>query len=498
MLVVPAIGVGLLLLQNNNPSNATLARHTALWISVLNFIISLVVWANFDNTSADYQFSEQFVWFKPYQITYHVGIDGISLFFVLLSTLLTPICIWSCFDAVQTRVRDYMIAFLVLEIMMIGSFIALDLFVFYIFFEGVLLPMFIIIGIWGGKNRVYASYKFFLYTLLGSVLMLLAMFLMTAIVGSSDFSEIAKVRFPKILQYIFFIAFFASFAVKVPMWPVHTWLPDAHVEAPTAGSVILAGVLLKMGGYGFLRFSLGMFPDVSQTLSPMMLSLAAIAVIYTSLVALVQHDMKKLIAYSSVAHMGFVIAGLFSFNIQGITGAMLVMISHGLVSSALFLIVGVIYDRIHTREIAAYGGLVNRMPKYAVIFMFFTMASVGLPGTSGFVGEFLVLAGIFQYDTIYGSLIALGMVLGAAYALYLYRQVIFGVLDKANLQDIMDCNKRELIIFAILIILTIWIGIYPQIIIDPMTPSLQRIINNFTKPEISASIQNLSPIFSRG
>ncbi len=481
LLIIPLIGVGLLMVQPNQANYHNISRQTALWISLLNFALSLLLWVNFDNSNAEFQFEEKFVWFNNYQISYHLGIDGISLFFVLLSTLLTPICIISCFKSVTYRVRDYMIAFLVLEVMMIGSFAALDMILFYVFFEGVLIPMYIIIGVWGGKNRVYASYKFFLYTLLGSVLMLLAILLMTAIVGSSDVVEISKVHFPKILQYIFFVCFFASFAVKVPMWPFHTWLPDAHVEAPTAGSVILAGVLLKMGGYGFLRFTLPMMPDVAVQWSSFMLILAAIAVIYTSLVALVQEDMKKLIAYSSVAHMGFVIAGTFSFNLQGLTGAMITMLSHGLVSAALFLVVGVVYDRIHTRDIAAYGGLVQRMPRYAVIFMFFTMASVGLPGTSGFVGEFLVLAGLFQYNTIFASLVSLGMVLGAGYALYLYRRVVFGTLTKDNLKDIMDCNKSEMFVFGILMALTLWMGLYPQPFINAMEPSLLRVLEQFNE-----------------
>jgi NADH-quinone oxidoreductase subunit M len=408
-----------------------------------------------------------------------MGLDGISLFFVLLSTLLTPICILSSWDAVKTRVPEYMIAFLVLETMMVGMFCALDMLVFYIFFEGVLIPMFIIIGVWGGARRVYAAFKFFLYTLLGSVLMLVAMLTMYFTVGTTDIPTLMAFKFVADIQPWLWLAFFASFAVKVPMWPVHTWLPDAHVEAPTAGSVILAGVLLKMGGYGFLRFSIPMFPEATDMFAPLIFTLSIVAVIYTSLVALAQEDLKKLIAYSSVAHMGFVTIGMFTLNEQGVQGSIFQMLSHGIVSGALFLCVGVIYDRVHTREISAYGGLVNRMPRYALVFMIFTMASVGLPATSGFVGEFLVLMGAYKVSTWLAAFAATGVILGAAYMLYVYRRIIFGVLEKESLKDINDLSTREIVIFAPLVILVFWMGIYPASFLDVMAVSVDNLIANY-------------------
>ena len=455
-------------------------RSAALLTSLATFLISLVLWLKFDVAKADFQFEEKLDWVPALGIGYHMGIDGISLFFVLLSTLLTPICILASWEAVQTRVKEYMVAFLVLETFMVGMFCALDLALFYIFFEGVLIPMFLIIGVWGGKRRVYAAFKFFLYTLLGSVLMLLAIIAIYWQVGTTDLpTAMENLNLPFTWQCWLWLAFFASFAVKVPMWPVHTWLPDAHVEAPTAGSVILAGVLLKMGGYGFLRFSIPLLPEASQYFSPLIFGLSIVAIIYTSLVALVQEDMKKLIAYSSIAHMGFVTIGAFVMNMQAVQGSLFLMLSHGVVSAALFLCVGVVYDRMHTREIAAYGGLVHRMPRYAFTFLFFTLASVGLPGLSGFVGEFLVLIGTFKANTWVAFLATTGIILGAAYALWLYRKIIFGELTKDSLKGILDMNRREIAIFLPLVLITLWMGVYPSSFLDPMAPAVDRLIGDY-------------------
>jgi len=441
---------------------ASNARWAALWTSLIVFAISLVLWVKFDTTNSGFQFQESLSWLPEFGVGYRMGVDGISVLFVLLSTALTPICILASWDAITVRVRDYMLAFLVLETMMVGMFSAQDFVVFYMFFEGVLIPMFLIIGVWGGPRRVYASFKFFLYTLAGSILMLLALLAIWYHADTTDLAVLMHTPFPARMQFWLFLAFLASFAVKVPMWPVHTWLPDAHVEAPTAGSVILAGVLLKMGAYGFLRFSVPMLPQASQYFAPLMFSLGVIAVIYTSLVAFAQTDMKKLIAYSSVAHMGVVVIGIFTFNAQGVQGALFQMLSHGIVSAALFLCVGVVYDRIHTRDIARYGGLAGRMPGYALIFMVFTMASVGLPGTSGFVGEFLVLVGAFKVSLYLAYFGSFGMILGAVYMLYLYRRVIFGKLTRDDLRAILDLSPREIAIFTPLVGLTLWMGIYPS------------------------------------
>jgi len=455
------------------------SRWGAFWVSLVTFLASLVLWFNFEPGTADFQFVEQHDWLPEYKIAYLMGVDGISVFFVLLSTLLTPICILASWTAIQERVKEYMIAFLVLETMMVGMFCALDFVVFYIFFEAVLIPMFLIIGVWGGPRRVYAAFKFFLYTLLGSVLMLLAIIAMYIVAGTTDVPALMQFNFDPALQTWLWLAFFASFAVKVPMWPVHTWLPDAHVEAPTAGSVILAGVLLKMGAYGFLRFSLPMLPIASDFFTPLIFTLSIVAVIYTSLVALAQEDMKKLIAYSSVAHMGFVTVGIFAVNQQAVEGAIIQMLSHGFVSGALFLCVGVVYDRIHSREITRYGGLVNRMPKYAFVFMLFMLASVGLPGTSGFVGEFLIMLGAFEVNTWVAFLIATGMVLGAAYMLYLYRRIIFGDLTKEDLKSILDLNAREVATFTPLVVLVLWMGIYPAPFLDMISASVANLIDNY-------------------
>jgi NADH-quinone oxidoreductase subunit M len=478
---LPLVGA-LFCLVVNGPKEAVdrNCRSAALLTSLATFLVSLVLWVRFDPTKASFQFEEKLDWVPALSIGYHVGIDGISLFFVLLSTLLTPICILASWESVQVRVKEYMIAFLVLETFMVGMFCALDLALFYVFFEGVLIPMFLIIGVWGGKRRVYAAFKFFLYTLLGSVLMLLAIIAIYWQVGTTDLpTAMEKLDLPFTWQCWLWLAFFASFAVKVPMWPVHTWLPDAHVEAPTAGSVILAGVLLKMGGYGFLRFSIPLLPEASQYFAPLVFGLSVVAVIYTSLVALVQEDMKKLIAYSSVAHMGFVTIGAFIMNMQSVQGSIFQMLSHGIVSAALFLCVGVVYDRMHTREIAAYGGLVHRMPRYAFTFMFFTLASVGLPGLSGFVGEFLVLVGTFKANTWVAFLATTGIILGAAYALWLYRKIVFGELTKDSLKDILDMNRREIAVFLPLVLITLWMGIYPSSFLDPMAPSVDKLIGDY-------------------
>jgi len=468
------------------------ARRNAKWLALLatsaTFLISLFLLTGFDPADTGFQFVEEYDWILG--LKYKMGVDGISVLFVLLTTFLMPVTIAACWD-VEVRVKEYMIGFLVLETLMLGVFCALDLVLFYLFFEAGLIPMFLIIGIWGGKERIYAAFKFFLYTFLGSVLMLVAMIAMYLDAGTTDITQLLRHNFASEtlniagfqvlggLQTLLFVAFFASFAVKMPMWPVHTWLPDAHVQAPTAGSVVLAAILLKMGGYGFLRFSLPMFPVASDMLAPLVFWLSAIAIVYTSLVALAQNDMKKLIAYSSVAHMGYVTMGIFAANQQGVEGAIFQMLSHGFISGALFLCVGVIYDRLHTREIDAYGGLVNRMPAYALVFMFFTMANVGLPGTSGFIGEFLTLAGIFQVNTWVAAVATSGVILSAAYALWLYRRVVFGDLIKESLRSITDMTAREKAIFAPLIAMTLLLGIYPSLVTDITGPSVASLVTGY-------------------
>ena len=468
------------------------ARKNAKWIALFatsaTFFVSLFILAGFDRNNTDFQMVEDATWLMGLQ--YKMGVDGISILFVLLATFMMPLVIAASWN-VETRVKEYMIAFLMLETLMLGVFMALDLVLFYVFFEAGLIPMFLIIGIWGGANRIYASFKFFLYTFLGSVLMLIAMVAMFADAGTTDIAKLLVHEFSYGsfdllgihivggMQTLMFFAFFASFAVKMPMWPVHTWLPDAHVQAPTAGSIVLAAILLKMGGYGFLRFSLPMFPVGSDVLAPTVLWMSAIAIVYTSLVALVQQDMKKLIAYSSVAHMGFVTMGIFAANQQGIDGAIFQMISHGFISGALFLCVGVIYDRMHTREIDAYGGLVNRMPAYAMIFMFFTMANVGLPGTSGFVGEFLTLVAVFKVNTWVAAVATSGVVFSAAYALWLYRRVVMGDLIKESLKSITDMGTRERVIFAPLVVMTILLGVYPALVLDIIGPSVTALVTNY-------------------
>jgi NADH-quinone oxidoreductase subunit M len=492
---LPLVGVlCLLTIRGTEEEISRNSRWVALWVSVATFLVSLLLWLGFVPGTAEFQFVERLEWLPAFNIAYHVGLDGISLFFVLLSTFLTPICVLASWTAVTKRVREYMIAFLVLETMMVGTFAALDFVLFYVFFEAVLIPMFIIIGVWGGPRRVYSAFKFFLYTLTGSVLLLVALLAMYFDAGTTDVPTLLAHNFPAAMQTWLWLALFASFAVKMPMWPVHTWLPDAHVEAPTAGSVILAGVLLKMGGYGFLRFSIPMLPLASEQFTPLIYTLSVIAVIYTSLVALAQEDMKKLIAYSSVAHMGFVTIGAFTATMQGIQGSVFQMLSHGVVSAALFLCVGVVYDRMHSREIAHYGGLVERMPKYAFVFMVFMLASVGLPGTSGFVGEALVMFGAFQANTWVALLTATGIILGAAYMLYLYRRVIFGKLEKDHLRGILDLDPREVAIFAPLVVLVFWIGVWPQPFLDVMDASIANLLQNYQAALAAADATNVAGV----
>ncbi|QHQ34630.1 NADH-quinone oxidoreductase subunit M [Algicella marina] len=497
---LPLIGAGVLafFLKGEDAAAQMNAKRLALFTTAATFLISLGILAEFDVSDPGFQLVEEAEWLGG--LTYKMGVDGISVLFVMLTTFLMPIVIGASWN-VTHRVKEYMIAFLVLETLMIGVFCALDLILFYFFFEAGLIPMFLIVGIWGGKDRIYASFKFFLYTLLGSLLMLVAMLAMYFEAGTSDIPRLLAHDFDSSpitvfgfhimggMQMLLWIAFFASFAVKMPMWPVHTWLPDAHVQAPTAGSVVLAAILLKMGGYGFLRFSLPMFPVASDMMANFVFTLSVVAIIYTSLVAMMQEDMKKLIAYSSVAHMGFVTMGIFAANQQGVDGAIFQMLSHGFISGALFLTVGVIYDRMHTREIDAYGGLVIRMPAFALIFMLFTMGNVGLPGTSGFVGEFLTLAGVFQVNTMVALFAATGVILSAGYALWLYRRVVFGDLIKESLKQITDMNGREKLLFAPLVVMTILLGVYPSLVLDVIGPSVSELVENYSAAVAEAATQ---------
>ena len=484
---LPLIGAFFIFLtrseKNQSDKNSI---YLSLFTSFTNFFLALFLWYSFDPTTYDFQFVEENTWISGF-IKFKFGIDGISILFILLTAFITPICIISCINSIKSRLKEFLIAILVLETFMIGVFCSLDLVIFYLFFEGGLIPMFLIIGIWGGARKVYSAFKFFLFTLLGSVLMLVAIIAIYWITGTTDVVDIYEIKIPKEFQYLLWLAFFSSFAVKLPMWPVHTWLPDAHVEAPTAGSVILAAILLKMGGYGFLRFSIGMFPLASEYFVPLIFALSVIAIIYTSLVALMQDDMKKLIAYSSVAHMGFVTMGIFTFNKQGIEGSMIQMLSHGLISAALFLCVGVLYDRTHSRLIKSYGGLVHVLPKYSFVFMIFALGTLGLPGTSGFVGEFLVLVGTFKVNYLVAIIGSLGVILSAAYMLWLYKRVIFGKLEKVELKKIKDINLSESGILFVLAALVIFFGFYPDPFLETMSVSVDNLIDNYNL-EINRSI----------
>ena len=476
--LLPALGALFILFSKSEKDENRNAIYLSLFTSIVNLFLAIFLWHSFDKSFVGFQFIEEHKWISGF-IKFKFGIDGISILFIVLTAFITPICIISCINSVKTRLKEFLIAILILETFMIGVFCSLDLVLFYIFFEAGLIPMFLIIGIWGGPKRVYAAFKFFLYTLLGSVLMLVAIISIYWITGTTDIVQIFEIKIPVKYQYILWLAFFSSFAVKTPMWPVHTWLPDAHVEAPTAGSVILAAILLKMAGYGFLRFSIGMFPIASEYFIPLIFTLSIIAIIYTSLVALMQEDMKKLIAYSSVAHMGFVTLGIFTFTTQGIEGSIFQMISHGLVSAALFLCVGVLYDRVHSRLISSYGGVVNILPKYSLVFAVFMLGALGLPGTSGFVGEFLVLIGVFQKNFLVAILASVGIILGAAYMLWLYKRVIFGKLEKSELKELKDLNVLEGIALFSLVSLVLLFGFYPNLILDTIHTSVGELIRNY-------------------
>ena len=476
--LLPFLGAIFILIFNNSKSENNNAIYVSLFTSFINFFLAIFLWYSFDSSTAEFQFLEEKNWINGY-IKFKFGIDGISILFIVLTTFITPICIITCINSIKKRLKEFLIAILILESFMIGVFCSLDLVIFYLFFEAGLIPMFLIIGIWGGPKRVYAAFKFFLFTLLGSVLMLVAIISIYWITGTTDVTQIYVIKIPVEFQYILWLAFFSSFSVKMPMWPVHTWLPDAHVEAPTAGSVILAAILLKMAGYGFLRFSVGMFPVASEYFVPLIFTLSVIAIIYTSLVALMQEDMKKLIAYSSIAHMGFVTLGIFSFTTQGIEGSIFQMLSHGLISAALFLCVGVLYDRVHSRLITSYGGIVNVLPKYSLVFAIFMLGALGLPGTSGFVGEILILLGVFQKNFLVAILGSIGIILGAAYMLWLYKRVILGKLDKKELITLRDLNLSESLVLFTLAGLTLFFGFYPNLILDTIHVSVNELIKNY-------------------
>ena len=487
--LLPFLGALFILLSKSEKNKNRNAINLSLFTSIVNLFLAVFLWYSFDKNFVGFQFIEEQNWISGY-IKFKFGIDGISILFIVLTAFITPICIISCINSIKTRLKEFLIAILILETFMIGVFCSLDLVVFYIFFEAGLIPMFLIIGIWGGPKRVYAAFKFFLFTLLGSVLMLVAIISIYWITGTTDLTQIFEIQIPVKHQYLLWLAFFSSFAVKTPMWPVHTWLPDAHVEAPTPGSVILAAILLKMAGYGFLRFSIGMFPIASEYFIPLVYTLSLIAIIYTSLVALMQEDMKKLIAYSSVAHMGFVTLGIFTFTTQGVEGSIFQMLSHGLVSAALFLCVGVLYDRVHSRLISSYGGIVNILPKYSLVFAVFMLGALGLPGTSGFVGEFLVLIGVFQKSFLVAIVASIGVILGAAYMLWLYKRVIFGKLEKTELNELNDLNLSEGIILFLLTFFVLFFGFYPNLILDTIHISVEELIRNYER----AIIFNLSTI----
>ena len=476
---IPLVGaLFIFIIRGSEKIVETNSKYVAIFTSIANLFLTLFLWFSFDSSSSDFQFVEKRDWIGGF-ISFQLGVDGISILFLLLTTFITPICIFSGINSLKFKIKEFLIAILVMETLILGVFSSLDLVIFYLFFEAGLIPMFLIIGIWGGPKRVYSAFKFFLFTLLGSVLMLVAIISIYWITGTTDIIKLLDIKILQDYQYLLWLAFFSSFAVKLPMWPVHTWLPDAHVEAPTAGSVILAAILLKLAGYGFLRFSLGLFPVASEYFTPLIFTMSVIGIIYTSLVALMQDDMKKLIAYSSVAHMGFVTIGIFSLTTQGLQGSIIQMISHGLISAALFLCVGVVYDRYHSRMISSYGGLVNIMPKYSLVFMIFTLAALGLPGTSGFVGEFLILIGIFQKNTLVAVLASLGVILAAAYMLLLYGRVIFGKIANQETKSMNDLNKVEIYIFASLVFLTIFFGFYPKPLINTIDVSVQNLINNY-------------------
>jgi len=479
IIFIPLIGALFILITKGNQKNVEKnSKYVAIFSSLVNFLLALFLWFSFDNTISDFQFIEKKNWIKGF-INFQLGVDGISILFILLTTFIAPICIFSGIQSIKFKIKEFLIAILVMETLMLGVFCSLDLVIFYLFFEGGLIPMFLIIGIWGGPKRVYSAFKFFLFTLLGSVLMLVAIISIYWITGTTDVIKLLDLRIEEEFQYLLWLAFFSSFAVKLPMWPVHTWLPDAHVEAPTTGSVILAAILLKMAGYGFMRFSITLFPIASEYFTPLIFTLSIIAIIYTSLVALMQDDMKKLIAYSSVAHMGFVTIGIFSLTKQGLEGSIIQMISHGLVSAALFLCVGVLYDRYHSRMISSYGGIVNIMPKYAFVFMIFSLAALGLPGTSGFVGEFLVLIGIFQKNILVAVLASIGVILAATYMLWLYRRVVFGKLTNSEIKEMPDLNKTELYILGSIVSLILFFGVYPSPLLDTINVSVTNLIEQY-------------------
>ena len=475
LILLPSIGALFIFFSKSSNEKYQSSKYIALFISIANFLLSLYLWSVFDKSATEFQYVENREWLSGY-VNYKVGVDGISILFILLTTFITPICIISVNATIKHRLKDFLVAILIMETLMIGVFCSLDLVIFYLFFEAGLIPMFLIIGIWGGERRVYSAFKFFLYTLLGSVLMLIAIISIYWITGTTDVEKLYEIGIGEQYQNLLWLAFFSSFAVKTPMWPVHTWLPDAHVEAPTAGSVLLAAILLKMAGYGFIRFSVGLFPVASEYFTPLVFALSLVAIVYTSLVALMQEDMKKLIAYSSVAHMGFVTLGIFTMTQQGIEGSIFQMISHGLVSAALFLCVGVVYERMHTRLISKYGGLVNIMPRYAIVFMVFTLGALGLPGTSGFIGEFLILMGAFKKNFLVATIASLGVILGAAYMLWLYKRIIFGEIINSEVRNMIDLKKFEIVILFLLVAPIIFFGFYPEPLINSVETSVSSLL----------------------
>ncbi len=490
LIILPTIGAIFILFGRSSSKNYNSSKYISLFVSLANFFLSLYLWIEFDNTNSNFQFVEERIWLKGF-INYKVGIDGISILFIILTTFITSLCIISVNSTIKNKLKDFLMAILLMETMMIGVFCSLDLVIFYLFFEAGLIPMFLIIGIWGGERRVYAAFKFFLYTLLGSVLMLVAIITIYWITGTTDVIQLYKIGIDVKFQNLLWLAFFTSFAVKTPMWPVHTWLPDAHVEAPTAGSVLLAAILLKMAGYGFIRFSVGLFPIASEYFVPLIFSLSLIAIIYTSLVALMQEDMKKLIAYSSIAHMGFVTMGIFTMTQEGIEGSIFQMISHGIISAALFLCVGVVYERMHTREISKYGGIVSVMPRYAVVFMVFALGSLGLPGTTGFIGEFLILLGTFKVNFLVATIASIGVILGAAYMLWLYRRVVFGEITNTEVNKLKDLNKSEMIVLTVLAITSIFFGFYPDPLLSSTSASVEGLIELFNSNLNTFTAENL-------